>query len=222
MNEDLKSSLRQLIRHYFESGRARDLVLSVGDQELRRIMKRYGTESAFRKDYRSMLKETQDEIQNAFIDSHIGGTAEIKQADRILNNVMETAMKGFKKIDRLILRGVVDGIQEGLNDNMDWQETARAALRKLQLREHHITTEITTTQAALDNTVRFTDFVASGVERLRYDGPAGTTRPWCIEHIDKVYTIDEVRTMVNDFGQPALSYCGGYNCRHRWVPIIGE
>lgn len=28
--------------------------------------------------------------------------------------------------------------------------------------------------------------------------------------------------MENDFGQPALIYCGGYNCRHRWAPVRGR
>lgn len=28
--------------------------------------------------------------------------------------------------------------------------------------------------------------------------------------------------MKNDFGQPAFAYAGGYNCRHRWVPVFGK
>ncbi|HOJ18526.1 MAG: hypothetical protein GX452_04720 [Ignavibacteriales bacterium] len=32
----------------------------------------------------------------------------------------------------------------------------------------------------------------------------------------------KLKKMVNDFGQPAYSFCGGYNCRHRWVPMKGE
>jgi len=32
----------------------------------------------------------------------------------------------------------------------------------------------------------------------------------------------EVEAMINNFGQPALIYAGGYNCRHRWVPMDGE
>lgn len=28
--------------------------------------------------------------------------------------------------------------------------------------------------------------------------------------------------MTNSFGQPAAYYCGGYNCRHRWVQQRGE
>jgi len=51
---------------------------------------------------------------------------------------------------------------------------------------------------------------------------SGTTREFCAAHIDKVYSLGEVENMQNNFGQPALVYCGGYNCRHRWAPVFGE
>lgn len=60
------------------------------------------------------------------------------------------------------------------------------------------------------------------VQFLRYAGPSGTVRPFCETHINRVYRMSEVEKMSNYFGQPALIYAGGYNCRHRWVPVEGD
>jgi len=77
-------------------------------------------------------------------------------------------------------------------------------------------------KAAADRLIRVKNLEASGWKYLRYAGPSGTVRPFCVEHIGRVYSIDEIKGMVNMFGQPALYYQGGYNCRHRWDPVEGS
>jgi len=59
-----------------------------------------------------------------------------------------------------------------------------------------------------------------GIERYRYYGPEdGATREFCRDHIDEIKTLDEWQNTMNDDGQSAAIYGGGYNCRHRLVPV---
>lgn len=219
MNEQLKNELRKLIRKFFETGRPEQLLKKTGNEELKKIMQKYGTEAEYSVDLRDMIRETQQRMLNDFQTERLGGAYEMREANATLNDIMRRSAGSFKSIDRSILRGVMSGIEEGMKGDLGWRDTARAALRRLDMKKHNIETEINTTQAALDNTVRFSDFSLAGVRQLKYVGPSGTVRPFCAAHINKVYTIEEVKKMVNGFGQPALAYAGGYNCRHRWAPV---
>jgi len=104
----------------------------------------------------------------------------------------------------------------------NWEKDLERQLRKIKLEDRHIDTEIYTTQLALDNLSRAANYKDGMVPYLRYSGPSGTVRPFCMRIIDKVFTMEEVENMTNDFGYPALIYCGMWNCRHRWDPVMDE
>lgn len=58
-----------------------------------------------------------------------------------------------------------------------------------------------------------------------YTGPRGSIlRPFCAEHLGKVFTLAELDALDNGPGQPkpVSVYLGGYNCRHRLAPISLE
>jgi hypothetical protein len=66
----------------------------------------------------------------------------------------------------------------------------------------------------------------AGIERFRYSGDIiDTTRDFCEKHVDKEYTIDEIREIWAESwkgkkaGDP-FRVRGGYNCRHYWVPVV--
>jgi hypothetical protein len=44
----------------------------------------------------------------------------------------------------------------------------------------------------------------------RHDEGPIPERDYCQRHLGKVYSLEEVEKMINDMGQPALYYCGGY------------
>jgi hypothetical protein len=53
-----------------------------------------------------------------------------------------------------------------------------------------------------------------------YAGPAdGLVRPFCREHLGKVYTRPEIDAMENNQLPNVFLTGGGYNCRHLWMPI---
>lgn len=62
--------------------------------------------------------------------------------------------------------------------------------------------------------------LANGVRYFRYAGASHRARPFCRERIGKVYSIEEIRAMDNGQGLPVEFFCGGYNCRHRWVAVV--
>ena len=48
-----------------------------------------------------------------------------------------------------------------------------------------------------------------------------TTRDFCRNLVNKnyVWRVEEMDSLVNDFGSPAIVWRGGYNCRHVWAKI---
>lgn len=62
-----------------------------------------------------------------------------------------------------------------------------------------------------------------GITKFRYEGPTGIlSRGFCKSRVGNVYTIEEIELMDNMQRLPVLYFCGGYNCRHRWVAVQGE
>jgi len=49
-----------------------------------------------------------------------------------------------------------------------------------------------------------------------------TTRSFCKNLVNKnyVWRVEEMDSLVNDFGSPAIVWRGGYNCRHVWAKIL--
>jgi len=49
-----------------------------------------------------------------------------------------------------------------------------------------------------------------------------TTRDFCSELLNKnfVWRVEDMDNLVNDFGQSAMVWRGGYNCRHRWAKLF--
>lgn len=61
---------------------------------------------------------------------------------------------------------------------------------------------------------------AKPADKFRYTGPSFKTRQFCRERIGQIFTLAEIEAMNNGQGLPVKEFCGGYNCKHRWVKII--
>jgi hypothetical protein len=216
MISDLKKKIKTIIRRYMESGNA-DKLNTDGFVEVQRAIKKYGAESISKSELKPIMSEVTNEMQDEFTSTHLGELS--GETNRAMSTIIDASTQDAKKIDRSIFNGVVKGINAGLTGDFDWRDISRAALRKLNLAEHHIETNINTAQAALDNASRAEQFKSGDVAYLRYAGPTGTKRPFCMEHIGKVYPLSVVEQMLNGFGQKAIYYCGGWNCRHRWDAV---
>lgn len=66
----------------------------------------------------------------------------------------------------------------------------------------------------------------AGFKKFKYAGSLiKDTRDWCIDHLDKKFTKEEIAEFDNDrwAGKKSGStmiHRGGYNCRHYWLPIV--
>ncbi len=224
MTSQLKQKIQSIIRRYFQEGKA-DRLNTEGMDEIRRAIKKYGVEKITATELKPMVKEVQNELHQKFTDEHLGaiiGQPE-RSAQTILDNstystnkIAADGISESKKIDRRIIDGVKQGIDEAMKGDADWRDVSRVALRKLQMAEHHIETNINTVQGALDNAARFEQFKLGGVKVLEYAGTALTKRDFCAKHVGKFYPIEVAEKMINSFGQRAIYYVGGWGCRHRW------
>lgn len=188
--------------------------------EIKALLKQQRNGTGMKEDeLKQLITETRQQLERQFIEKNT--SALDPKTAAALQTITKSAEYRFNTTDRLIIRKVDDALRNALaGDPSNWREVAREALRPLRTADHHIETEINSTKAALDNLSRITEVKQTNVKYLKYTGPSGTVRAFCRMHVGKIYTIEEVEAMVNQFNQPAAYYCGGYNCRHRWVPVI--
>ena len=64
----------------------------------------------------------------------------------------------------------------------------------------------------------FQTALGAGVKRFRYAGPPAE-RPFCSAIHGKVFTLKEIQQLDNGQLPNTFATAGGYNCRHRWVPV---
>jgi len=57
--------------------------------------------------------------------------------------------------------------------------------------------------------------------RIKQAPIIATTRDFCSDLLNKnfVWRVEDLDDLVNDFGQSAMVWRGGYNCRHRWAKL---
>ena len=220
-NYELLNRIKSIIKKYFTEGKA-DKLKTEGYDEIKIIIKRYG---GFWKDYKewinNLIQQVQNELLIAFKQGHGSTVQNTLKAE--LNKIIEREQTIFSNNAKKAQVIIASSLQEDAIKGKDWETIVRRNLQKLNFEEWHIQTEIETTKAALNNLKRFKDF--SEIERddlfLRYEGPE-PQRNFCKQHYNKIYKMEDVENMINDFGQPAFAYAGGYNCRHRWVPVFGK
>ena len=213
--------IRSIIKKYYDQGKP-DKIRTDGVDEIKKVIKREG---GLWKDYQSKIypltQEIGKEISKNFIDEH---KSKINIIDKqTLTGIIQKYEKKLSDREEEIFRTVRRAIAKATEEKKSWQEVARRMLGKIKLEDRHINTEINTTEAALNNLSRFKQFESSKSEDLflRYSGPI-STRPFCESHVNRVYSLEQVKGMTNDFNEPAYVYCGGYNCRHRWDPVKGS
>lgn len=61
----------------------------------------------------------------------------------------------------------------------------------------------------------------NGIKYFKYVGPSAE-RGFCKKHLGKTYTYDEIKLMNNGQGLDVFAFKGGWNCRHKWMPVAGE
>jgi len=88
-------------------------------------------------------------------------------------------------------------------------------------------TNLTTSLHSFHRQVTVTHAKSHDVKEFSYRGPLDSiTREWCGHWVGRRGTQAQIEATVTKWGHakqpgPAMVFGGGWNCRHRWVPVIG-
>lgn len=88
----------------------------------------------------------------------------------------------------------------------------------------NIKTELNTATITFSRTLNAVKDISLGFKKYLYTGPLDdVTRAFCEEVLTErnppIYTIEEIGDMDNGQIGDVWTTCGGYNCRHIWVPV---
>jgi len=167
----------------------------------------------FESDIRSLEKVGNDLFLNLY-------TKRAKSNDNVISAIEKRSVnvfdKGNLKLNTLKLREMLSLIQD---DNTD------KALKVMDSISSNVKSRgetILNTLLIANNRAKVIENAKKrGINQLRYEGPTGAlSRDFCKSRVGKVYTIEEIELMDNQQRLPVLYFCGGYNCRHRWVVVI--
>jgi hypothetical protein len=92
----------------------------------------------------------------------------------------------------------------------------------------YVKTVSTTNLMAFNSLIRVSQAEEAGVSYFLYHGPVDRlTREWCGHFVDRLVTPEILREHQDDWGRskqprPVMAYRGGWNCRHRLVPVLDE
>ena len=79
-------------------------------------------------------------------------------------------------------------------------------------------TIVNTQVNAFFRTTNFVISINAGVQRFIYRGPS-PERPFCDRIVNKVFSLKEIQRLNNGQTSDVFATGGGFNCRHRFVPI---
>jgi len=136
------------------------------------------------------------------------------QVDGTLDDIATIGEEAAVELRTLIVDAVRSGVApslEELTSKLDGAAGRAAALMDTGI-------------ASFDREVMTQQAAEAGVEWFLYDGPSDDlTRPFCAERVGKRYTLESIDRVPNDTGpNPPSRYGGGWNCRHRLVPLLLE
>ena len=71
----------------------------------------------------------------------------------------------------------------------------------------------------IDRLINFNQAMVIGIKYFKYVGNPTPERDFCKLHYGKTYHIDEIDKLDNGQIPDVFTNCGGYNCRHMWLPV---
>lgn len=114
---------------------------------------------------------------------------------------------------------VFEIVRRGLQKGQDFDKIESKLRDTQDIEERHIGTVQNTIELGLNRAGTLEQAIKNGAKYFRYAGPTMGARPFCLEHLNKIYTLAEIMAMDNEQGLPVRYFCGGYNCKHRWIPV---
>lgn len=154
------------------------------------------------------------EVWKEYFETNTG----FKISDREITNVIASYQVDFSEID--LSETLISETKKAVNKGTGYNDL-RAALLKRNLGFDEVNTLSNTAIAQFDNAVHVENAKQAGVIYYLYDGVKhGNSRKFCIDHINRVYTLSELESFSNGQGIPVITSLGGYNCTHYLTALI--
>lgn len=202
--------VRELVRKlYSESGEPpTGDILERLRSEISRIAFKLGIGENIQKETEKAIREETRKEAEQFVDSRF-------VTARVIQSLTSEAGKIRQGFDRQVFEIVRRGIARNEDSKVIQERLARLG----RTEERHYGTVQNTIRLGITRQGAIEQALANGVSYFRYSGASMGSRPFCQERIGKVYSIEEIRAMDNLQGLPVEFFCGGWNCRHRWVAV---
>jgi hypothetical protein len=176
-------------------------------KELSKIFKDAGISGAITRQDKSILKILSGDSYNQM--SSLGNQYEVQISNKIYSGVLvgDSVEDMTQEISQLLVGGTDKAGRPMAN---------------------HAKTIATTGYREADSIILEKKGEEFGIEKWEYAGSLiKDSRKWCMDHVGKTYTIEEIKEW-NDRswkgkkeGNPFVTR-GGWNCRHRWLPVVDE
>ena len=132
-------------------------------------------------------------------------------SDLFAQNITQIKSSFDDKVFEIVRRGLIR------NDSF---EKINSRLRDLsEAKTQHLQTLQNTIESGGNRASVNENAISNGCENFKLVGPSFHIRPWCAEHLNKTYSIAEIKKMDNGQGLPVWEFCGGYNCDHHWLGV---
>jgi len=141
-----------------------------------------------------------------------------EKSRNVAEKLVKIAGNQFARIDKAIQKNIVETVKTSRKLNESRKQLHGRLTSDLKIRKDWAYTIANTSKAGFATASTISQAEKVGINKFRYDGP-GAQRPFCIEHLDKTYSLSEIKQMDNGQGLPVLYYCGGYNCVHMWTAV---
>jgi len=116
----------------------------------------------------------------------------------------------------VLARAVRDSVLGGAPADVMLERVAQALDREVR----EVRTLYDTTTATFGRLMEQQASTGEPGELFLFAGPVDAKmRPFCADHIGKVYTRAQIVQLDNGQGLDVLVTCGGYNCRHVWMAL---
>ena len=146
------------------------------------------------------------------------------QAQLDAGRVLQTAGRDVTRIRGKLRDALLDDMTRVLRTNGLVSEVEDVVRRRTRQAEHAVRTVAQTAAGGFDRAQTLAQ--AAGVDNVtfRYAGPPAD-RTFCQTRLTEAangvtYTEAQIRSLDNGQGLDVALYCGGYNCRHRWIAVV--
>ncbi len=126
--------------------------------------------------------------------------------------------KDFSHFGEYIDDKISEILKEGIKKDIPRNELYNRVSREIRKGKQYAYTWINTAENASNQAVRIRQSIQAGVKYFKYAGPPAE-REFCAHLIGNILSLNDIQSLDNGQGLPVLYYKGGYNCRHRWVPV---